>query len=278
MAIKNNFRTTIIISIYKDINALDIILASLKSQTFKNFDILISEDDDSTEVKKYIESIKPDFPSLLHLSQNDNGFQKNRALNRAIVSSKTEHLIFIDGDCIPHSHFIEAHRKYASAHTVCAGRRVELGKSLSSKIRSGSVKPVMYNSNIKYLASIFLQLYDKCKNFEYGFYFPGLQKLSLNRPINLLGSNFSCFKADLIAINGFNEDYKSPGIGEDSDIDWRLRKNGVSVKNVKFIAIQYHLNHPRAYTVSDKNKDILKSTKENNIYITQHGISQHAEK
>jgi hypothetical protein len=60
----------------------------------------------------------------------------------------------------------------------------------------------------------------------------------------MLGSNFSGWKSDLEAINGFDELYDGPGCGEDSDIQFRLELAGVTGKSLRNLAIQYHLWHP----------------------------------
>jgi hypothetical protein len=66
----------------------------------------------------------------------------------------------------------------------------------------------------------------------------------------MLGSNFSVAKADLEAINGFDELYDGPGCGEDSDVQYRLSLAGVIGKSLRNLAVQYHIYHP-ARKVSD---------------------------
>ena len=73
---------------------------------------------------------------LQHLTQEDKGFRKNIALNRAIKASTSEHLIFIDGDCVPHPKFIAAHQAYTQTGYACTGRRLELGKKISDRLRT----------------------------------------------------------------------------------------------------------------------------------------------
>jgi hypothetical protein len=60
----------------------------------------------------------------------------------------------------------------------------------------------------------------------------------------MLGSNFSAWKHDLVAINGFDELYNGPGCGEDSDIEFRLSLIGVTGKSLRNLAVQYHVHHP----------------------------------
>ena len=115
---------------------------------------------------------------------------------------------------------------------------------------------------------------DKGKNIESRLYSKFLQKKNCNKRIGLLGCNFSIFKDDLIKINGFNEDYIYPGIGEDSDIEWRLHQHGINNKNIKFIAIEYHLYHQSTYTQSKFNLQIFKDTKENKLSICSNGLEK----
>lgn len=264
--------SSIIISVYKDDDALALILRSLENQTKKDFNIIVSEDGNSETIKSCLQHFSNSQLSIKHLSQKDDGFRKNIALNRAIISATSDHLIFIDGDCIPHNTFIESHQQFNSPGLACTGRRLELGQKFSNDLRSGRIALRRLTNPVNYLLNIPALIQDKAKNIESGIYSKRLSTLITNRPIRLLGCNFSCNKNDLVKINGFNEEYLSPGIGEDSDIDWRLIKSGVTIKNVKFSAIQYHLHHPRSYTVSEKNIALFNSAKLSDTYTCKHGL------
>jgi len=131
--------STVVISVYKDAVALKLILDCLNRQTVKNFEVIVSEDGESQEIQSISDIFRNlNFP-VLHLTQEDKGFRKNTALNRAIKTSQTEHLIFIDGDCLPHHGFIAAHQKYARKRLACTGRRIELGIGISTKIRNAEL-------------------------------------------------------------------------------------------------------------------------------------------
>ncbi len=268
--------SSIVISVYKDAVALKLILDCLNRQTVNNFEVIISEDCQSQEIQSITKNLNAfDFPAT-HLTQEDRGFRKNIALNRAIEASQAEHIIFLDGDCLPHPAFIAAHQKYAKKGLACTGRRIELGTTISARIRNADFSLKRLTSRLLFFTSIPLLAADRAKNIECGIYSKALQRLTEEREIRLLGCNFSCNKQDLININGFNEDYLAPGIGEDSDIDWRLIQSGVKIRNVKFTAIQYHLYHPRMYSPSRINNDIFQTTQEENIIICKNGIKKTA--
>lgn len=59
----------------------------------------------------------------------------------------------------------------------------------------------------------------------------------------ILGCNFSAWKSDLLAINGFNAEFTGAG-WEDTDIDFRLRLVNVKIKILRYVAVEYHVEHP----------------------------------
>src|ERR1700760_3470178 len=104
-------KISVIIAFYKNIPFLDLILEGLKQQSYSNFEAIIAEDDNAPATVSYImeRSASLSFP-LRHVSQEDNGFRKNEILNQAVIAATGEFIIFLDGDCIPHS---QALKEYA---------------------------------------------------------------------------------------------------------------------------------------------------------------------
>lgn len=269
------YKASLIISIYNNIDALQLILHALKIQTEKDFEIIVSEDGESPQVQTFVAHIKHAYPNLTHSTQTDNGFRKNRALNRAIVAAQADYLIFIDGDCVPHPRFIASHIHNAARGQVCSGRRAELGAGLSRFILQ---RPQLFANLINPLVYSLLTvpaLLDGAKNYEAGLYSQFLQQKTQHKQPGILGCNFSAYKEDLLRVNGFNEDYNAPAIGEDADLEWRLRQVGVTVKNIKFLAPVYHLFHEHKFQASDINKTIMQDTIKHHKVICEHGIKQH---
>ena len=140
-------QSSLIISVYKNTSFLDAVLKSLWGETFQNFEVIISEDGDSEEMRDFLSQVKLPFP-VSHLTQEDIGWRKNRALNRAIREAKSDWLIFIDGDCVLHPRFMEFHWKMAEKKFILAGKRVKLDPETSELLISGKVKPEEMNSRI----------------------------------------------------------------------------------------------------------------------------------
>ena len=272
--ISNGPQATLIISVYKNLDNLRCILESLKYQSRNDFEVIVSEDGQDPEVASLIQILRADLGyNLYHLNHPDLGFRKNKALNSAIRRSISDLLIFIDGDCVPHPRFVESHIKEARKYLVCTGRRVELGrKSSQLLIKSPSSVKTFANRLLYSMALPFLVI-DGVKNPESGYFSRALHGLAKHRFLSVVGCNFSCSKQALIDINGFNEDYEAPGIGEDSDVEWRFIRAGYEIKNIKFLAPLFHLWHERSYSLSKRNKEIYDETRVKDQWFASRGLS-----
>ena len=248
-------KATLIISFYNNFPFLRLVFGGLERQTVKDFEIIIADDGSNKECKrKIIEYDNNSSLSIKHQWQKDKGWRKNRILNQAIVASKAKYLIFIDGDCIPHRAFIEEHISNSKDQTALAGRRVNLSEKVSSMLNYENVK----NGCLE-------------KRFFPIMVWDIIRKNINKKDRGILGSNFSIFKKDIVNINGFDERYRSPAVGEDTDIEYRLRHNGIKIKSIKYLSIQYHLFHDKLYRPNE-NLDILKQTMEKKIVYTPFGI------
>ena len=98
-------KVSVIVAVYKDVEALELIIESLKNQTYKNFEVIIAEDGQDEKMQAFIKSIKD--LDIKHATQEDIGVRKSKSQNNGIKTSSGEYLIFIDGDCILYSDFIE---------------------------------------------------------------------------------------------------------------------------------------------------------------------------
>lgn len=270
--------TTVIISVYKDTQALGLILDSLSKQTYKQFNVLISEDCQSQEMQDFVQNYTTDL-KIKHISQEDSGWRKNIALNNAIRASDGEYLIFLDGDIIPYHNFVEMHVQLREKNRFLSGRRTELGAFFSKLIRN---KKLSYHFVEKFYLLLFpFLILDKARHAEEGIFLkPGSY---LEKKINgkkkekmmLVGCNFSCYKADLEKINGFDEDYDSPSVGEDVDLAWRFNHFGVTYKSVRYIANTMHLYHTRNWGDALKENDAkMQSKMQKQEYVCLNGLKK----
>ena len=253
-------KATLIISVYKDTRALRTVLDSLKKQTEQDIEVILSEDGCDAQMKAFVAQY--DFPwPMQHLTQPDEGWRKERALNRAVVAAKNDWLIFIDGDCVLHPRFIEWHVRLQQRGVMLAGKRVKLSPALSERMLQGK--------NLCLWPYLFW--HRGCRYVEEAFYC-GLAQW-LRRPVkHLVGSNMSMSRSDLLAINGFDENYTLPATGEDYDIEWRMMANGCKIVSLRNLAVQYHLYHLENWHDHDKNMVYCRAQQEKNEYICKNGI------
>ncbi|MDX4012944.1 glycosyltransferase [Aliarcobacter skirrowii] len=274
-------KVSVIIAVYKDVEALELIIESLKNQTYKNFEVIIAEDANNNEMKEFISQIKD--LDVIHTFQEDIGLRKTRSQNNAIIQSSGEYLIFIDGDCVPYSTFIESHVKLAETGYILSGRRVNLGPIYSKKLRQNIISPIM-------LERFFILRYPLIAkdciegHSEEGFYFSPngwMYKLFLknrNFSKSLLGCNYSCFKKDMIEINGYDEGYGESAVGTDTDLEWRFKALGLKIKSVRFVANVFHLHHktnPNFYIKEKESLNLMKDNQKQNKYICDFGLNTH---
>ena len=270
-------KITIIISVYKNVKALELVLDSILNQSTHVDEIIVSEDGESKEMKEFIDSLN--IKNLVHLTQEDLGWRKNIALNNSIRKASSDYLVFIDGDVVLHKRFIEGHLYCAKPKRVCAGKRVELGASYSQKLFNREITvDTLSNSFIRKIISLHK---DNVRHYEDGIYIKPqgylYNKIIQKKFINyLIGCNFSCYKADIESINGFDEDYKNPAIGEDVDINWRFRADGTEVVSCRNIANVYHLWHKKGFgsTEGEINNIILQVNLEKNQFVCLNGLKK----
>ena len=278
MLTRRQITTSVIISVYKNTQALKVVLDALVLQTHLPTEIIISEDGQSPEMQKFVKHYKTTL-NVVHTTQKDKGWRKNQALNNAIRTASSEYLIFIDGDVVPHLRFIEGHLACSKKRRVCAGKRVELGPKYSQKLIEGKL-------SIKHLTRTFLfRAYgihkDGARHYEDGIYLRPTSWIYKNivqkKVISyLIGCNFSCHKEDIETINGFNEDYIHPAIGEDVDINWRFRAAGIEVVSCRNIANVYHLWHKKGFGAAEGeiNNVILKENFDKNRFVCLNGLNK----
>jgi len=235
---QNKVELSLIISFYKRLDFLSLIFSGLAKQSYKNFEVIISEDDDSPETVKFVEKQreKNSFP-IQHISQPDTGFNKSAALNKAIMKAKSDFIVFIDGDCVPHKHLVKEYSIHKETGYALLGRRVMVSKMLTDYL--------IKKDSINYLNLLSLALTGS-KRIEEGIYLP--KKKYNEKYRGICGCNWGVHKKHLLDINGFDEDYIHATVAEDTDIEWRLKSKDVKLKKMKNRAFVYHLYHDSNYS------------------------------
>ncbi len=232
---------SVVVSAYRQPDPLGLVLGALAMQTDAGFEVVVAEDDQGEQIARVVARHRPSFGDrLLHVSQPHSGFGKTRILNAALRASRNPFLVFLDGDCVPHPGLVAAYRKAATPGRALFGRRVLLGPRVTGRMLSGEAPCP---------PSLLALLRSDSKRVEEGFRIPFYRRR--NQRTGIWGCNWGVHRSHLEAVNGFDEDYVHYGVGEDTDVEWRLLATGVALESVKHRAIVYHLHHRAGFSGDD---------------------------
>lgn len=256
---------SVVIAIYKNLEYLDLVLESIERQSFRNFEVIVAEDAQEERTSCFIDERRVHFSfPIRHVSQQDSGFRKNRIMNRAIRESDGGFIVFIDGDCVLHKHFLRGYRRNIKPNTCLYGRRVELDETTTREF---------LNQGAGYRPGLFTLWRNRSKKVEESVYFPYLSYLR-KRDSQIAGSNFGLQREDLYRVNGFDEDYETICVGEDVDIEWRLRNCGIKFKFIRNEVVQYHLHHEKGHRGQDAltSYEIFSRKQREGLYFCKNGL------
>jgi len=128
-------RTAVIMSTYNSIEWLEKVIWGFSAQTITDFELIIADDGSTADTKQKIDALRSELNlSIIHVWHEDHGFQKTKILNKAILASTADYLIFTDGDCIPRADFVETHLRYKQAGYFLSGGYFKLPMATSLAI------------------------------------------------------------------------------------------------------------------------------------------------
>lgn len=258
---------SVIIAYYDNLPNLELLFAAFNRQSFTDFEIIVAEDNADPNTDNFLASCRSKyFFPILHVNQEKKeGFRKTTMLNKAVRISKGSTLVFIDADCIPHRDFLKQYFKNARVGDFLFGRRVLLGEKITARLYEKKSLDVLRFPSLVLSDSTLI---------KEGVYWPYSQLHFKER--RLSGCNWGIKKEDLLSVNGFDEDYRRPGVGEDHDIEWRLKSKGLHMRSIKNKAIVYHLYHPKNSTGDDAlfNDSLMEDKKKAGLLSCKNGLEK----
>ena len=268
-------KASLIISTYNQPKWLEKVLWSCENQTELDFEIIIADDGSKDDTKKLVEAFKKESKlQIKHVWHQDNGFQKTIILNKAIVQTNTDYLVFTDGDCVLRNDFIATHLKHREEGCFLSGGYFKLTSHISTLITKETIKNQKC-FDINWLKENGLK--SSFKNNKLTS--KGLKAKILNilTPTKATwnGHNSSGWKTDILEANGFDERMQYGG--EDGELGERLFNKGITAKQLRYSAICVHLYHERGYVkpeMIEKNRAIREVTKKEKLIRTAFGIKK----
>lgn len=268
-------RISVIICTYNKPAWLEKVLIGFAHQTYTDYEIVIADDGSGPETKSLVERFRENSGIMVHhVWQPDEGFQKSMILNKAILASTSDYLIFTDDDCIPRKDFIEVHAKNAEAGRFLSGGYFMLPMGTSKKISAEDIasgkafNPTWLRQNGLDPTFRILKLIAR------GLIQDFLNTVTTTKP-TWNGHNASGWKKDLMKVNGFNE--KMQYGGQDRELGERLENLGIRGKQIRYSAICIHLDHARPYKTKESiqfNRSVREATRRERKIRTEFGITK----
>ena len=130
-------KLSVIITTYNSEEWLQKVLIGYTIQTEIDFEIVIADDGSSKATKEVIDSFSTKFKHpIIHVWHEDHGFRKSQILNKAILKTNSDYLLFTDGDCIPRNDFVQTHLKYREEGYFLSGGYFKLPLKVSKAINN----------------------------------------------------------------------------------------------------------------------------------------------
>jgi len=266
---------SIIVSTYNSEAWLQKVLWGFQFQTFKNFEVVIADDGSGPKTKSLLHEMQKevDYP-IVHIWQADQGFQKSKILNKAVVASRANYIIMTDGDCIPREDFVAVHQLHKKEGYFISGGYYMLPMNISKAITKSDIEQQRC-FDIQWLKKKGLPTtFRNTKLTAKGITSKVLNSVT---PTNASwnGHNSSGWKSDILNVNGFDERMQYGG--QDRELGERLFNSGIKSKQLRYSAICIHLDHKRGYKTPEsiaKNEAIRKETRSQKIDWSHYGIVQ----
>ena len=266
-------KSGVIFTTYNSPEWLTKVLWGYEQQTDLGFEVIIADDGSGPATAEVIERFRQRGRLMLrHVWHEDRGFRKCEILNKAIVASNCDYLIFSDGDCVPRHDFVAQHKSHARPGYFLAGSCQRLSLPVSQAITENDI--------VSGRAFDGLWLHRQRQPFsskQVRLFLSGWIAELLNHITTTKGAfsggNSSVWRIDIESVNGFDEQMEHGGL--DAELGYRLINHGIRPLQIRYSAICLHLEHSRGYVRTDVqqvNLRIRTETVQQQRDWTPHGI------
>jgi glycosyltransferase involved in cell wall biosynthesis len=236
---------SVIVTTYNMPEWLEKVLWGYGAQVDRGFELVVADDGSGPATRAMLERVGPGLGvPLRHVWHEDQGFRKCEILNRAILAARGEYLLFTDGDCIPRRDLVAVHRALARPGRFLSGGYVKLPLAVSRAITRDDVGAGHATSH-RWLRAHGAPAGRQLLRLAIGSTLSTLlDRVTSTRP-TFNGHNASVWRADAVAVNGFEESMAYGGL--DREFGERLENAGVRGTQVRHRTAVVHLDHERGY-------------------------------
>jgi glycosyltransferase involved in cell wall biosynthesis len=267
--------TTVIVTTYNSPESLRKTLLGLSVQTHSDFETIVADDGSGPQTELILRKRAFRSLNIRHLWQPDRGWRKPRLLNWAIAECESDYIIFIDGDVIPRADFVASHLRERRPHTYLSASRVHIPEDLHPRFAD---EDILTNRvfNVHELARLDSTLLKQRRRLHPVS--PTVMNLLTYRPRCLVGCNASAWREDLLAVNGYDEDFCYGS--EDRELGVRLSNLGCRSRWLKYSLVILHLEHPTHFDHEQlrRNRQKLKDSRRTRRTRVEPGVDTAAER
>jgi len=268
------YSASVIVATYERHDALRAVLAGLIAQTRDDFEVIVVDDGSGISTRDVVEHSRTILRDrLIHAWQPDVGFRLAAARNLGILAMRSPYAIFLDGDCVPRMQFVAGHQADAGPKKIVRGSRLLLSQSATIGILAQQLPIHRWQRRDVLIAACRGEV-----NRALPTLIPGRaigRDLRARAWKSVRGCNFALWRADLLALGGFDESYVGWG-HEDADLAVRAISLGLEVRRARSGTCVLHLWHPeKARTSAGENwQRLLQVEQERRISPQKTSIAQ----
>ncbi len=261
-------RCSVVITTYNWPRALRLALAALARQHVLPHEVIVADDGSGEETRALIHEAARDYPvPLRHSWIEDRGFRVALARNRAIAATSGDYVLLLDGDMVAHPMFVADHQRAAMPGSFVQGMRVLTDAWGCQRLLDGDKQA--------------LGFFDRgLARRRHTLRVPPLAALSLRASRSqsrraIKTCNQGWWRADLVAINGFDERFEGWG-REDSDLALRAFHAGLQRRSLRFAGLATHLYHRERHEAGESpNERLLAETLASDRVRSPAGLDRH---
>lgn len=271
------FSASVIVTTYNSPRALDLVLTGYGRQERRDFEVVVADDGSGPATRDVVRRHQQAGGiAIQHVWQEDDGFQKCRILNKAILASRADYLILTDGDCIPRRDFVGTHLTRRRPGRYLSGAMFRLSDAVTAAVSPEDViRQDVFDARWLVAHGQPPAVRDFWKLTRRPW-LAALYEATSPAPGTWNGANSSCWKSDAIRVNGFDERMQYGGL--DREFGERLVNAGVRPRKVRYHAVVAHLEHKRGYVSEEswkRNRSIRRRTRVEKLVRTPDGLDRH---
>ena len=258
---------TLVVNTFNQPEYLARVLAALPRQMSDSDQVVLADDGSEAPTKEVFKqwSSKQKFHTA-HVWQKNEGFRRARILNLAIAASRSDYIVFLDGDTVPHPRFIADHRATAKRGFFAQGHRALVEQKAAEWFGKGDFYPERRRAILQ----------NQISGLKNSFRWPFAIRKIKGHLRGIRGCNLGIWRDDLVRVNGYNEAFTGWG-REDSELAVRLMNNGIQRLDLRGRALCFHLWHPPASRAGlPANDTLLEDAIRNHAVRCQRGLDSHS--